>query len=219
MNRSELRIDGSEFQRAFTEYLKLTSKTASEAINQRAYSINVTAAGATAKQKPAQISAIMAEVVKGAKGKSAPRAALIVNARLGKQGAPGLYGSAMAAEVEILTKKRRQASAFLASGWLPAVAIYAAAIGKAVGKAASRRLDKFNGGKIGGATIAKNSFTPKAEFWNEAGAVDTHNAAGAQSMAEEGLMAGLTKATADINTYLARKMQEASDKFAGRLFR
>ncbi len=219
MNRSELRIDGSEFQRALVEYLKLTKKTEAEALNQKAYSVNIVAAGATAKQTAAGISAIMAEDVQGKAGRSGPRSALIVNATRGSQGLPGLYGQRMKEEADKLTRSRRGHVAFLASGWLPAVAIYAAAIGKAVGKAAARRLEKFSGGKIGGAVPAKEGFTPKAEFWNEAGALETHNAAGAQSMAEAGLQEGLNKATADMNTYLARKMQEASDKFAGRLFR
>ncbi len=210
-----LHIDASEFQRAFKEYLKVTSKTLPEAINQKAYSINIAAASLTPKVKAPDLEAHLRAFSDSKSGRPGPRAALIINAKRGK--GQGLYGDAMKEELEKFIRKRRGHVAFLASGWLPAIAIMAAAIGKAVGKSAARRLEKAT--NIGGGIAAKIGFKPTAEFWNEAGAVTSHNIEGAASMAGEGLQAALTQEASRIDDHIAKKLQSDSDKFAGRLLR
>jgi hypothetical protein len=51
----------------------------------------------------------------------APLAALIINARRGRKGEPGLQGTAMTAAIASLIAARSRSPSFLKSGWLPAI--------------------------------------------------------------------------------------------------
>lgn len=126
------------------EYLKVTSRNLQLAINTKAFFIARKAIWFTHKADSYRIKAQLGQFVSvnriNKKGKiskrrelnlvkgtqhDAPLAALIINARRGKAGQPGLYGKKMTGAIKEMLAARARSVAFLKAGWLPAVKILA----------------------------------------------------------------------------------------------
>jgi hypothetical protein len=166
--------DQKVFDRVLDQYLKITSRDTTTAVNTKAFYI---ARGATRNTFKAGKSRIQAELVKTVEvqrtsksGKTsvrktrelvrgskvdAPLAALIIQSRLKRAGKDGLHGVAMKTAITALINARKRSNAFLASGWLDAIktlAPLAAPIGKKPAMASASEMKRY--GK------AKGSATP-----------------------------------------------------------
>jgi len=116
-----LELDLSNWDKRFAEYFKLTTRTADEVLNTKAYYIARNAVQETHHADKSEIRKELLTYVTGKSGKSGPRAALIINALRKKNGLKGLNGAAMAVEVEKLIKSRQNKINFLRAGWIPAI--------------------------------------------------------------------------------------------------
>lgn len=127
------KVDTSEFTRTLREYRKYSKRTLPVIVNTKAMFIARHAILETPKADKAKIERELGEFVSvnGSKKKQlllaigkkhdAPLAALIINARRGREGRPGLYGAKMAAAVRVFVAARIRSISFLKSGWLPAI--------------------------------------------------------------------------------------------------
>lgn len=156
--------------------------------------------------------AITRDVYVGHEESGAPRLALIINARRGAMGLPGLYGGAMRDAIDREYKFRIGAVNFLRAGWLSTVAILAKACGEKPGANAIQFLSRFGaGGPWGGATAAQSGWNPTAEFYNMAFSRHTSTDRG-KPLAEEGLTKAIAQETKSMGDYIAKKMEERSRK-------
>jgi hypothetical protein len=136
--------DQTKFDAALEEYLKVTSRTAVDALNTKAYFIARKALWYTEKAKPSNIQGTLGRLVTtrhttrsgrtvnrrgleltAARDHDAPLAALIINKRRGLAHKPGLSGRAMDAAIRELIQSRLRSIAFLKSGWLTAIRLLA----------------------------------------------------------------------------------------------
>jgi len=160
-----IRVDTQRLSNLFGQYLAVSKRSASEAINQKSYDITTIAVRTTKRAGKAAIRRYL-------KGPSntyppAPAGAIILNWKLGKRGQPGLYGDEMKAGLEKFIQRQADSINFLRAGWLAAVAIFARKIGRPVGANASKLLARF-GYNHGDATVARPGLNPTARFANMA---------------------------------------------------
>lgn len=235
-----IRVNTREFSATLQKYLQVTGKDLAEIVNTKAFFV---ARGAVRNTRKADLAAMQAaigpngeEVIghrvrifkrKGVvRGKEitrttfatlgkAPRLALIINARRGKAGLPGLTGGEMHAAMEHEWKKRKSAINFLRAGWLAAVAVFARAIGKPAGGHSAAMVERF--GVHGGARVALPGFLVTAELFTTAFA-ERHPGQGLK-LAAEGLQSAVNHETASMRAYIERKMQERINRLNRRVFR
>lgn len=135
-------LDTSSFDSVLQQYSYASKKSMPEIVNKKAFFIArrsvIETPAVTKETLAASLGTVTRRKVKGkiktkvrlvragsqlsdADLAEVPLAALIVNARLGRKGLPGLFGAAMAEAVAKLISARNKSRAFLKSGWLPAI--------------------------------------------------------------------------------------------------
>lgn len=221
------KIDDREFQRTLKVYLQHNKRTLAEIVNQKGFAICKAATAVTVKANKQNIkSGLLADGKAGA-----PMAALIINKALkegGKRGeliskavgfpvGKGLRGSDMQAAVDALIKRRAASAAYLKSGWLPGVAIFARAIGKSPSLRAAKALQRRQ--FLGDADTAKPGVNPLCRFWNTAFAEIETPPNDAVGFCEQGLQQAINQEAASMKKYIERKMQQETDKLTRRILR
>lgn len=129
------KIDFTQWNKALKPYLSVTTRTLPDLLNKKAYYIArralyetpatpgsvIRSSLGTIRRRNKQIVSMKLTRGTGSGNTEAPLAALVINARLGKEGKKGLYGAAMRAAIASFIGARARSRAFLKSGWLPAV--------------------------------------------------------------------------------------------------
>lgn len=218
------------FDRALAEYMRYTPRTLQSVINTKAYFVARKAIWFTQKADIYRMRAQLGQFVRvnyisrhGKQGSrkiltlvnssraTAPLAALIINARRGKAGLPGLYGSKMARAIRELLASRMKAVAFIKSGWLPAVRILA----PHAEHKGSPRVDasaRQRGRPKGTAKPAQSTWRPTAEIVNLVTAKrDTKMAL--VKYGSPGLQRAFTDEAASMRDYIERRMRPDASRF------
>lgn len=138
--RVTFRINTREFDEALERYMEVTRRSLADVLNKKALYIArgalrltpMTEAGAIRSSlgqiirrknsitiKPVKAGAVYSNLDR--RQSEAPLAALIINARRGRNNIPGLYGPEMEAAIRQLIGARNRSRAFLKSGWIPAI--------------------------------------------------------------------------------------------------
>lgn len=134
------RIDSREFDEALRQYVEVSTRSLPDILNKKAFFIARRAVRETPATPKDTIVSQLGRVTRSkhgvrtmlakssatypersGKAGEAPLAALIINARLGREGYPGLYGASMKAAVAELIAARSRSRGFIKSGWLPAI--------------------------------------------------------------------------------------------------
>lgn len=212
-------IDTKALNAVFAEYASLSKRSIAENLNQKAYSICLSAYGGTKKATPAEIRKYLSGPSN--KNPSAPVAAILINAKRAKNGEPGLRGGEMKSAVAAFIKKKSSHTNYLRVGWFQAIGTYAAKIKKSIGTGIARsnaRLAKGGEHIKGGAQVAQPGTSPFTTFWNTAFSKVTTTNEGTV-IAEKGLAYAIAKQMADMRTYIARKRQEEANRIFRKLGR
>jgi hypothetical protein len=212
--KPSIQIDTTALTAAFTEYASLSKRSLAENLNQKGYSICLSAFGMTKKATPADIRKYLAGVSETSKSLSV--AEMLVNTKRRREGKPWLTGGELKTAAREFIAKKSKHTNYLRSGWFGAIGEYAAKIGKVTGKSIARALNKF--GKNGGATMAKPSISTLTTFWNTAFSKFTTTNQG-EKIASVGLLEAMNKQTADMRVYIARKRQQEADRIFRRFLR
>lgn len=125
-------MDTREFDSTMKRYREFSSRTPEKIVNTKAFYIARRAVIETPKADKKDIAADLGRFIKSgkkqgrlrlAKGRfhNAPLAALIVNARRGAKGLPGLFGTAMTEAIKVIIGARMRSIAFLKSGWIQSI--------------------------------------------------------------------------------------------------
>lgn len=182
------KVDLTEFHRTRLQYMNYTKRDLADVLNTKAFFIARGAARLTPRVSAAKIAGEFGEAwemrkskrprpgkqfVKGklmlqAKIGEMVRLAVIINARRAKKGMAGLEGSAMEKAVRKVYAARQKSRAFLASGWLGAIAVLDAIVSNRKGAPPRDSSIKRIGRMKGGATIARPFWFTKAKIWNSA---------------------------------------------------
>lgn len=219
-----IKVDTREFQRALKQYREVSRRGLAEDINQKAYSVMISAVALTKRGSKQNVRAYMHSASR--KNPDVEVAPILINWFRGGGGryhkavgrGPGLYGQEMREKVSEYIRQQADSINFLRAGWLSAVAIFARAIGKAPGQNATKFLARFGFGKYGGAEIAKPGFNPTASFYNMAFSRWTSTKDGVR-FAEEGLAKSIAQEVRRIGEYIAGKMQKRSDELVQRFLK
>jgi hypothetical protein len=230
------RINSTEFDAALRKYASLTKKVPAEICNKKAYFIVRRAIWHTHKadyQKMAdQLGQVLRTVQSGkragrltmkrGKGASkpspnpvnagAPFLALIINARRGLKGLPGLYGKAMAKEFKRVFGARARSIAFIKSGWIAARDMFKSLSG------GSRGLPPSEGQGIGGpkqigqpkggaSPAVANWWNARALFWNTASTKRDHVGA-LFTYGQPALEQAFSEETADTMREVERRLKQ-----------
>jgi hypothetical protein len=205
----KITVDTRDFDKAYNQYVALSKKMPADICNKTAYEV---AKLSVARTKTTPKEQIAAELSVSGKG-GAPLAALIVNAKRGKQGKKGLNGIAMAKAVATLIKRRMRTSKFIAAGWLAAVKAIAPHVSGKKGVTPSGKTKA----KLGGAKAAKQQSDNKAEtsIWNNVfgGKGKNSKPDRVTQIEKEGLQRAIQEKTADMYVYINRKLAEAARAF------
>lgn len=213
--KTTINIDSKGFDAGFIKYLELSKRGIVEDVNQKAYSVCISATAITKRANKSKIRAALRSASRV--NQNAPVAAIIVNYNRGRRGLKGFSGQVMKDKAEELIEQRANAINFLRAGWLSAVSVLARSIGKTPGKNAQSFLSRFGTGN-GGGIAAKKSNNPTAYFWNQAFSRHTSTNNGVR-FAEEGLQKALNQETSRMGEYVARKQKERASKAFSRFFR
>lgn len=195
-DRITFRIDTREFDRAIEQYLDYTKRGLADVLNKKALFISRGALRLTPSTPAGAITSSLGKVIRhrntvdikstkagavysnlGGKQSEAPLAALIINARRGRESHPGLYGADMSVAVAQLIAARNRSRAFLKSGWIPAIRALSPLVKQSYGtEGGNGRAIQVNRAK-GSATPARPGLTCKAIIENFAsGNHETHEA-------------------------------------------
>lgn len=135
------RLNLREFNQAFVTYMNYSKRDVATALNTKAFFIARRATVLTPRIGKDTVQRELGIKIRTVREKNtdtgrlnkvrrafaannaeAPLAALIINARRAAKGQPGLSGRAMERAIYHLTIARKKSRAFIASGWLPAIA-------------------------------------------------------------------------------------------------
>jgi hypothetical protein len=219
-----------EFNRALSDYMKVSRRSMQEILNNKAYYTAVGAVNLTHKADKEHIARDLGKPItiqyttKRGKvrrkrtvsftnanrtAKGAPLVALIINARRGRKGKPGLQGAAMTKAIRALLGGRSRSVNFLRASWLPAVKQLSSLVKKS-GPRPDNSVQQ-RGKPKGGcqpATITGN--TVKASIWSSI----TKNAPVVRQVLEHGLSKALRQEAASMMDYVRRKLAEDTRKFS-----
>lgn len=205
-----IQVDSRDFQRAYKDYVAFSRKSLEEIANKTVFEVAKLATTTTKIVPKEQIESDLRQTADG----TAPLAALIVNANRKAKGKKGLYGDVMARAVESLIKKRMRASKFVASGWIAAVKAIAPFVKqKSSGTPMPMGKTKSN---LGGALPARNvANKASAVIWNSVFGGKNKNSEPARvtQVELEGLEKAIKRKTADMYTYINRKLAEGAQRF------
>lgn len=223
--------DQTQFNEVLKEYLGWTKRTLAEVLNTKAYYIARKAIWYTAKASKESIGDSLGRFVSTSRttksGKTttsrrlelaeareadAPLAALIVNARRGAEGRPGLYGQAMAAAVRQLIAARVRSIAFIKSGWLPAIRILQTFAKDKSGAGPTDSAARIYGQEKGAAYPAVEGHEMISRIVNSAAGKAGTSAAALDKYGGKGLDMAFYDETASMKEYIERKMAEDADR-------
>jgi hypothetical protein len=223
--------DQSKFDSTLEEYSKVSKRTHAEIVNTKAFYIARKAIWFTPKadsyKMKQQLGGIVTVKAIGRKGKmvkrrqlqlvtasqhAAPLAALIVNARRGKQGMPGLYGKEMEKAIREMLAGRAKSVGFLKSGWLEAVHVLAPLVKDKSGASPSDPAARQVGRPKGDATPAQPGDNPSAEIVNLASARRDYKGALIR-FGEPALQQAITDEEFSMRDYIDSKMKPDADAF------
>lgn len=213
-----LQVDTREFDRAFKQYVGLTSKTLAAAVNNKAGNVAAKAYANTAKVDKQLIAAELGASYGRVMGK---RGRLLKGNKITITGTKEQLARARALYVAQLRRlgrldttkditgrlplwiKRRVASGgFLSTGWIAAIRTFIKETG---GKLLPRR----PGRTYGRAIRAREGWAPFAEIENNS--TPQENKASAERVLTNALARAFRQETADMEQYIARKAQQAAN--------
>ena len=231
--------DQSIFDATLQEYLKVCTRTVAEAINTKAYFVARAALWYTHKADAQDIGDTLGRFVStlnlGRKNKAgrftttrtlelasareydAPLAAIIINARRGEKGEPGLYGAAMARAVRALIASRVRSIAFLKSGWLPAIRILSLYAKDKSGGAPTDSQARIFGQEKGSAVPAVDGGEMIAQIINSALAKGDRGAQALAKWGGAGLETAFYNEVQSMREYIERKLAEPTAAANARL--
>lgn len=204
----QIKVDTTEFDKVFKEYMDYSDRTNTEACNQHAYYI---ARNAVLLTKGAD-KGVIQNVLSGPSRDypDVPLAAILVNAQLGKAGEKGLSGAKMASAVQKFIKKSKGHVNFLRSGWIPAIKLLEGLVAKKRGSRIPRGTAK-SGRTYGGATPARNGkFNPIATIWSSIEGSKKHGDKSdkVHALLEKGAQKAVDMETESMRKYIQGKQDE-----------
>jgi hypothetical protein len=234
-------IDTKAFGRELARYLTVARKDAATVLNTKAFFITLTALWNTPKVPSSKIERELGRA--GSPRARVPQphgrrtthhrrtsvrgrptiANLIVQARRRKAGEKGLKGAALAEATRKFIGKRKRSRAFLASGWVPAVAALANYVDAAQrykgGRSASRNGDVRIYGRNKGSAIPADANKQGANL--TAAIVNSVTPSGPRSSQAEAVMRralqeAIDKEMASMAEYFDKKMQARAQDFNAR---
>jgi len=204
-----------------------TRRGLAEVVNQKAYSVALAASKITKKAEVTDVVSAIGVVARevaltkpGAKRRtrggraiyamashhSAPLAAVILNARRGRRGRPGLYGADMRRAIHRMVGARKAATGFVRAGWLVAVARLARAIGRVPRRDALRWMSRT---RAGGANPARTAgFRVQALLWHQLVARRRTVSDVPGRLATEGLRIAMAQEVVRMHERIEAKMRE-----------
>lgn len=219
-------IDG--FSSTLAEYMKLTKKDHAEIMNTKGFFISRAASRNTVRADPAKMEKELG--VAGYKvklrqvgpdkgmphfskktgklkwirqyGAGAPLAALIVNARKGRAGKPGLFGTKMKRAVEKVIGKRRRSMGTLKAGWLGAIRGLGSAIGQSSRVEGASSVIKGRGKAI----AARPGQSVKAEIFYDVNSFDQRHVQYIDKLVADALEEAFRHELASMQRYIFDKM-------------
>lgn len=202
-----VRIDTTDFDKMFKEYMKYTSRTLVEAVNQHAY---YTARNATFTTKAATKEQIRQDLEANSQDYTGvPLAAILVNKQRKIAGKKGLNGEKMARAVETFIRKRQASRNFLRAGWIPAIK----ALEKVVPKKGGHKIPagtKVKGRPKGGGSAARFSgFKAVASIWNSVFGGKKKASGNVTILISEGAEQALKLEAESMKKYIEQKLAKA----------
>jgi len=218
------------FNDALKEYMKVTRRSLQEVLNNKAYFIAVNALNTTYKADKGKITAALGKPVTisyaSKKGKArskktvaygssaktssgAPLAALIINARKGRGGKPGLYGAKMTQAIRKMINARLRAVNFVRSSWIPAIRQLSTLVKKGGGPRPDTSVKQLGKPKGGASPAVVNGNMVKASIWS---AIEK-KAPFIRQVLEHGISKALRQEAASMREYVAKKLSEDTRKF------
>jgi hypothetical protein len=215
--------DQEQFDAALSECVAKSSRTATEVVNSHAYYIARKACWFTHKADKTEIQTSLGKFITSkrhmtsrvanlapARDYDAPLAALIVNARRGEKGLPGLYGAEMTRAIAAMLGARLRSIAFLKSGWLPAIRILE---GYATDKSKGAPTDRdavVRGQEKGSAIPAIDGHEVVAKIINSALAQGDEGGKALAKWGEAGLELAFYDETESMKQHLADKLAQVT---------
>jgi hypothetical protein len=200
-----LTVDSREWANTLRQYLPYVRRDLAYVLNKKGMVISARASRETAKANWSK-----------AKSELRRMAYAIITKQRREKGKPLPTKDEWPEVVEAFLVARQRSMAWLKAGWIPAIQEFARAIGKTSTAKGLRAKHK-----VGGATPAKQSVSPRAELFNAA--IATHGGTGAESALSEhagkGLKIAMEKEMADMVRFVEREMQRRADQAARRMFR
>lgn len=209
-------FEQTQFNNVLKQYLQWTKRTLSEVLNSKAYFVARKALWHTHKADPAVIRDSLNQFVSTSRTtksgrdvrSDAPRAALIINARRGARGEPGLYGSEMARGVRQLIATRVKSVAFIKSGWIPAIRILGTFARDKGGAAPVDRSAKVYGAEKGAAYPAVEGEQMTSRIVNSATGRSGSGYKALDKYGGAGLELAFYDEAGSMQDYIERKMAE-----------
>ena len=211
-----IKVDTTQFDKVFKEYMKYSSRTIVEAINTHAYYI---ARHATNTTDAVPKDRIKDELMQQARIANVPLAAILVNKERGEKGKKGLNGVKMTAEVEKFIRKRQSYRNFLRSGWIPAIKQLAKLIKQKNAPGVPKVPDstRVKGKPKGGVNPAKNNILnmhPMAMLWNAIqGSKKSNDAPKVMSILQKGADIAVARETESMRNYIEDKLKKGAKKY------
>ena len=200
----EAKLDTSRFDRAFALYEQTSRKTLAEAINYKLFDAARAAIKGTDKADRNDIQQTLEEAsTLYPKRTVAEMIVIMKHARTGDE-----IGDLLA-EAKELIKYRKSHTGFVKSGWIPALRKLLRMVGKESISISSVTSQENN---FGGAEPAKASDNVlNGSVFNDIHGID--NKAFVERLKEKGAQFAIDKVTADIETYLAKKLDIPIEQF------
>ncbi|MDD5351099.1 MAG: hypothetical protein PHQ12_12880 [Chthoniobacteraceae bacterium] len=218
-----IRVNTTEFDRVLRRYIELNKRDLPDIVNRKAYEIAKVACALTHRTGKGQVARELGVRLRrvremnpltnrlhrvrrayAATAGEAPLAALIINARRGSKGQPGLYGRAMERAIYRLTVIRDQSRAFIASGWVPAIATLGTLVGLQF-----RGAKKIGRAKGSAVPARPGSYKVMARITNAASAKRDHKEA-LILYGEPALQSAFHQETRSMKDYIARKLGDSA---------
>jgi hypothetical protein len=233
MNQAvSINFNDAEFQKTLEQYLSVTSRELSEALNAKLFYIAAGAAKKTPKATREQIEQELGVVGYrlefGKRGKilasskrrksinaitdSTSILYLIINRRLGRAGKKGAYGASMRLAVADLLAKRFRSVGTLKAGWTHAIRRLGAALGYTFqneGASASVRGRST-------ATVARPGWTPECSLEYNVNSYDQAHRPHISRDVQRALSAAFQDELRSMQQYIIGKLQGTANRMAGR---
>jgi hypothetical protein len=212
MPKTGVKLDTKEFQAALRQYAEHSKRDMASIVNKRGINVAFIAMRKTPSASNARIKRDLRKriAVQGRKGRGRPPlAALLIASGSSKAGRErsekGLYGQAMAEEIEQLIERRQRTRAYIKSGFLKTIRDLEK-VEKGRSKRQPRNVKNFSR-QPGEGRAARKGINPTAEVLSYAQS--------AREIAGPALQAALVADAADMRKFTAKRMQKTANKFKG----